>query len=356
MVSEIQVLAPRLPPDADAAQQLRNGYNVVRFPAFEPIANYPVARLWHVGFWRDLRRVAVRDSYDVLVSHTRFFFTSALALAYHRLTGIPWIHIEHGSDYVQLDSRLAGGLARTYDRLIGRRVLTQADLVVAVSEAVRRFVAELSGRHAELLYRGLDGAALAAAPPDAWVTERAAGRMVIAFVGRLIDGKGVADLICALAAVGDSRVLLCLVGEGPRRSALASLAAERGVGERVAFLGEQPEERVHRIIQASDIVANPSYTEGLPTAVLEAALCGRAIVATDVGGTAEVVKDQESAILVPPRDPPALAAALGALLADPERRARLGENARRAAATRFDRRRSAHCFMALASEVVDARG
>jgi glycosyltransferase involved in cell wall biosynthesis len=107
------------------------------------------------------------------------------------------------------------------------------------------------------------------------------------------------------------------------------------------------------LIRASDVIVNPSYTEGLPTSVLEAALLGRAILASDVGGTPEVVRDQESALLVPAGDVNALQRGLSTLLTDSQLRSRLGVEARVDAVRRFDRSVSARRFAELAGQLTD---
>jgi glycosyltransferase involved in cell wall biosynthesis len=166
----------------------------------------------------------------------------------------------------------------------------------------------------------------------------------VTFAGRLIDGKGVPDFLRAFASLERVPAMACVVGDGPRRSELESLAAELGIAERVLFLGGVPEQRAREVMRASDVIVNPSYTEGLPTSVLEAALMGKAVLATDVGGTREIVSDGESAFLVPARDVSALRARLGQLLADKKLRERLGRAAQNEASGRFDWETAAHRY------------
>jgi len=199
-----------------------------------------------------------------------------------------------------------------------------------------------------VVYRGVDRARLEAIPPSAELARLADGRVTVAFIGRLIDGKGVGDLIEAVARLDGERPFCAVVGDGPRRSQLESLARERGLDAEVAFLGYRTEEDVVAIVKAADIVVNPSYTEGLPTAVLLAALCGSAVVATDVGGTREVVEDGTSGLLVPPRDVGALSVQLARAAGDPDLRVRLGAAARDHASQRFDWEPNVDAFLALA--------
>jgi glycosyltransferase involved in cell wall biosynthesis len=344
-VDGITVFTPRLPPEGAAVEDRGDGYLVVRYPAFELIPNFPIPKLWRPEFWRALRAVDLRGN-DVFVSHTRFFLTSALALLCARLARRPLLHVEHGAGFVELDGWAPRAAARIYDLLIGRVLLRRADAVVAVSHAAADFVRRLSGRdEVTVIHRGIWMQRLDVLAPDEQVLEWARGRPVVTFVGRLIDGKGVPDLLRAFAAVEGTQAVACIVGDGPRREELELLAGHLGISERVLFLGYLPEERAWAAIRASDIVVNPSYTEGLGTSVLEAALMSKPVLATAVGGHGEVIADGVGGFLVPAKDVEALRLRLEQLLADPALRQRMGAAARAEAAGRFDWELSAARFV-----------
>ena len=343
----ITVFTSQLPPTAAAHEVLGPTLSVIRYPAIELIPNFPLPKVWTRAFWRALR-AAAPPSHDVLVGHTRFFISSALALLVARLARRPLIHVEHGSDFVQLGSHFTRLAARTYDLVIGRLVLRRADAVVAVSRAAAEFVGRLARRESQVVYRGIGPHRLEAVEPDQRISEFAASRTVATFVGRLIDGKGVSDLLRAFAALADSGCVLCVVGDGPRRADLELLAGTLGITERVLFLGYLSEPEALASIIASDVIVNPSYTEGLPTTVLEAALLGRVVLATDVGGTGEIVAHERSGILVPARDVAALSDALRRLVEDPALRERLSATAKRESSERFDWDASAEQFAELA--------
>lgn len=351
LVESITVLTSKVPPEGLAFEERAPGYCVVRYPAFELIPNFACPNPWRLAFWRSVRAALRPGEYDVVVSHTRFFLSSVWALAYSRAAGIPLIHIEHGSDYVHLSSSLHSRVARVYDLTLGRLVLHHANAVVAVSQAAADFVMELAGREAQVIHRGVDHERYDAVEPSAELTVAVAGRLAVTFIGRLIDGKGVADLVEAFTRLSGSDAFLCIVGDGPRRADLEALVRARGLADDCMFFGYREEVDALALIRASDIVVNPSYTEGLPTSVLEAALLGRAILASDVGGTPEVVRDQESALLVPAGDIDALRDGLSTLLADSQLRARLGAEARAVTVRRFDRSVGAHSFAELARQL-----
>lgn len=343
----ITVVTTRLPPEAPVFETTKAGVAVWRLPSVEAIPNFPVPQIWSPRLWRVLRRALSRRP-TVIVTHTRFFTTTLLGWAVARRTGARWVHVEHGSDFVQLGSRPAAFVAWAYDHTLGRLVLRRADVCVAISRAAAGFASELSGRAPTVLYRGVDVARLASARPDRELARLAGGRPKIAYVGRLIDGKGVADLLEALARMEGERPFCALVGDGPRRADLERLARARGLDADVRFYGYLPEDEALGIILAADILVNPSYTEGLPTAVLLAALCGRAVLATDVGGTREVIEHERSGLLLPPRDVDRLAADLARLVGDPALRERLGSAARADAASRFDWEPTVTAFLELA--------
>ena len=354
-VDGITVFTPWLPHEGAAVEDRGEGYVVVRYPAFELIPNFPVPKVWKREFWRALRSTRPAN-HDVVVSHTRFFLTSALALVCARAVSRPLLHVEHGSDYVQLSGRAPRVAARIYDLSLGRLLLRHADGVIAVSHAAAGFVRQLAGCDAEVVHRGMWAQRLDAASADEDVLEWAAGRPMVTFVGRLIDGKGVPDLLHAFAAVGGVQAVACIVGDGPRRAELEMLAERLGIAELVLFLGYLPEEQAWRVIRASDIVVNPSYTEGLPTSVLEAALMGKAVLATDVGGTSEIVTDGRGGLLFEAHDIDGLRSGLTQLLEDPGLRERLGSAARAEAAGRFDWPICAARFVEVARGLASSRG
>jgi glycosyltransferase involved in cell wall biosynthesis len=353
-VERITVFTPRLPHEGKSLEDRGDGYVVVRYPAFELIPNFPVPKVWKREFWRALRSTRPAG-HDVLVSHTRFFLSSALALACARAVSRPLLHVEHGSDYVQLSGRAPRAAARVYDLLLGRLLLRRADGVVAISHAAAGFVRRLAGREVPVIHRGMWVERLDVASADEHVLEWAAGRPVVTFVGRLIDGKGVPDLLRAFATLQAVPAVVCIVGDGPRRADLEMLSARLGISEQVLFRGYLPEEQAWRVIRASDVVVNPSYTEGLPTSVLEAALMGKAVLATDVGGTPEIVTDGTGGLLVEAHDIDALRSRLEQLLADPDLRTRLGSAARAEAAGRFDWNVSSIRFIEVARGLASSR-
>lgn len=206
---------------------------------------------------------------------------------------------------------------------------------VSVSEAVARSVWETYGVAGVVIRNGVDLARFATPTTTRAAWRRAngfeEGDLIVATAARLEDEKGPLDLLEGFARVagGEPRARLAWAGTGRRHADVLAAARRLGLAGRVRLLGQR--EDVAELLHAADVFALASRYEGLGLALVEAAAAGLPAVATGVGGTPEVVRDGESGILVPVRDPVALGRAIGALLADGDRRARMASRAREVA-------------------------
>jgi glycosyltransferase involved in cell wall biosynthesis len=133
------------------------------------------------------------------------------------------------------------------------------------------------------------------------------GRFVWLAIGRLEPAKDYPNLARAFASIAAQcpESILLIAGDGSLRSELEALVTAQGLGERISFLGVRSD--IPALMNAADAYVMASAREGTPTALLEAAATGLPVVATSVGGIPDVVLDQESGFLVPPRDHVSLA-------------------------------------------------
>jgi glycosyltransferase involved in cell wall biosynthesis len=312
-----------------------SGINVRRLPSWDVLSGrVPIPRPSILGL-RVLLEVCTRPP-GLVVSNTRFFPTSIIATVLAKLLRRPRMHIEHGSDFIKLDRPQLDAIIRGVDRLAGLWVLRTADACFGVSQAVADFACTLGARRCGVLYNGID---LTAPPEDGSPLRERLGvgpdELLVVYVGRLIEAKGVRDLLAARSLFGsDSRLHLAFAGAGPLAQELEALAAR---SPRLHMLGRLTQEEVRTLLAASDILCHPSaYPEGLPTVVLEGAAAGVAMVATPMGGTEEVVISGVTGLIVPASSPVALLDAIETLANDGTLRRTLASEARRRAETVFD--------------------
>ncbi|MBD3162427.1 MAG: glycosyltransferase, partial [Candidatus Eisenbacteria bacterium] len=254
-------------------------------------------------------------------------FTGRLAA---RRLGVRSVHTYHGLHYLHFRG-VRRMLYETADRLLA----PGTERIVCVAESdlrlARRHRLVVEGR-AAVVHNGIDPTPFAALP------RRARGEgtgPVVGTIGRLHRQKGHRDLVEAAVRVLEEEpsCRFTIVGEGEERGALEREIAAAGLGERFSLPGATHDATA--ALADFDLFVLPSLWEGLPLTLLEAMAAGLPVIASDVDGIPEAVSEGKDGLLVPPRDPAALARAILGLLRDPDRAARLGAAARRTVETRF---------------------
>lgn len=273
-----------------------------------------------------LRRAGVR------VVHAHFGTGAVQVLPVVRRAGLPLVVTFHGYDVM---SEPVGGSrrARRY-RADLVRVFDQAYALVAVSEVIRERLVELGAppEKVRVHYIGIP-VTEASEPPDV------GARSGVVFVGRLIESKGVEDLLRAVSLI-PSRPAVRIVGDGPEKDRARRLAETLGVD--ATFLGHLPPPEVARVLREAAVFCAPSRTsptggsEAFGMVYLEAALHGLPVVAYRHGGVPEAVADGVTGMLATEGDVEALSDLLAALVADPARADRLGRAGRQRVLTSFD--------------------
>jgi phosphatidyl-myo-inositol dimannoside synthase len=281
-------------------------------------------------YWA-LRRALRREKFDLLHYHWAFPQGLIVRLAKARKR-LPVVATYHGGD-VSVFTKGWGA------RLL-RGVASAADVIITVSRATRgallSVAPEMEAR-VRIIPSPIDGErfrAGAALPPPPGFPET---RPVLLCVGRMAREKGFEYAIEAMSWVRQShpQARLVMVGSGPEAPKLQALA-ETVLGPGVAYFpGFVPAEQLPAYYGQVDVFLLPSildptgWQEGLGLVIAEAALAGCPAVATRVGGTEDVVREGETGLLVPERDPEAMAQAVLKILSSPELRRRLAENGRR---------------------------
>jgi D-inositol-3-phosphate glycosyltransferase len=300
-----------------------------------PVAKDRLPR-WMGDFAIALSVAWLRDPPDVIHSH---FWMSGQAALRARPAATPVLHTFHALGVVKR-RHLGDGDPSPGERLrVERRIARSVDRIIATCCDELR---ELHGMGADpdrvdVVPCGVD---LDHFRPDGPREERT-DRPRIVVVSRLVARKGVDDVIRALAALPDAQLV---VAGGPRHDRLAAdpevrrlraVARQCGVGDRVRLRGALARTEVAALLRSADVVACTPWYEPFGIVPLEAMASGVPVVASAVGGMLDSVVDGVTGLHVPPRDPPALAAALARLLDDPELRQRMGEAGRRHAVDHY---------------------
>jgi glycosyltransferase involved in cell wall biosynthesis len=213
---------------------------------------------------------------------------------------------------------------KTRAQLTGQRLAYRAAHVVVANSSAACDQLALEGvdrGKLRVIANGLDAGRFVPAPPRPAIRR-------LAMVANLRAEKGHDTLLAAVPRIlaRHPGASVTLVGDGPRREALETLARALGVSAAVHFLGECRD--VAPVLAGHDLFVLPSRSEAFPNALIEAMATALPVVATSVGGIPEVVRSGENGLLVPPDDAPALADAIVALMDDPARAAALGRAAR----------------------------
>ena len=304
--------------------QLVRAFLTAGVPTFELAINMDLDP-WLVG--RLARLVRSRGAHAV---HTHGVHADLYGrLCLQGLDGVLLLQTRHNDDRFR---RL--WIMRLLNQWLARRCVR----IVAISDAVREFVCAVEGippRKVERIYYGLDAAPAPQNVADLRTELGWAGAPLIGFVGRLTGQKGVDVLLNAFAIVHRAlpTARLLLIGDGPQRAALAALAGGLQISAAVHFAGWREDARAQ--MAALNVLAIASRWEGFGLVTLEAMQAGVAVVASRVSALPEIVLDGETGLLVPAANAAKLAAALLALLQDPQRAMQLGENGRLRAAQLF---------------------
>lgn len=298
-------------------------------------AAYVAAPLALAAGWRAARQVAARHGATVMHGHWVIPGGITAALAAPRL---PLVVSLHGSDVYVAETMAPARAAARY--AFGR-----AGFVTACSDDLARRAVAI-GAAADRIATVPYGVDTSRFRPDerlrsAIRQELGIGERVPLAVaaGRLVRKKGFEYLIDALPRAPG--IVVAIAGDGTLREELRERARAAGVADRVRFLGNQTQDKVAELLMAADFAVVPSVrddsgnVDGLPNVVMESLASGTPVITTTAGGIGSVVSDGKTAVIVPERDPDAIAAALVRLERNPVERAAIGAAARAFVAARF---------------------
>ena len=291
-----------------------------------------------------------RDEADLLVCHG--YKADFIGWFAARRVGVPVIAVSRG--WTAHTSKV-----RAYEAL-DRRMLRRMDAVVCVSagQAAKVARAGVQPERLHVVHNSVDTTRFRTRDAAARVTLEGffavKPSVIVVAIGRLSPEKGFDQLIDAASMMVDteSRIGIVLIGDGPERSMLEQSVRRHGLESTIVFAGFRND--VDQLLPAADILAQSSHTEGLPNVVLEACAAAVPVVATDVGGTREIIDDGVNGFLIPAANASALAGRLANLVRSPELRRQMGERGRELVRARFSFARQAEEYQTLFAGFVPA--
>jgi glycosyltransferase involved in cell wall biosynthesis len=283
----------------------------------------------------------------ISILHTHGYKTDLLGWAGARGTRCRVISTPHGW------STQAGIKLKLYEAL-DRLGFVLMDAVVPLSADLYAELRGLPVRRGKLhlIENGVDLAELdtPAAPAAELTPWKESGCTIIGYIGQLIPRKGLDTLIRAFSALSGAKLRLCIVGEGPQRPELESLAARLGETQRVHFLGYRADRIA--LLKGFDAFVLPSALEGTPRSLLEAMAAGVPVIGSDIPGCRTLIEPGRTGLLFHFGDATGLAQALRRLLAETNERAARVEAAKDLVRTRFSAEQMAVRYAALYRQVM----
>lgn len=302
----------------------KDNIRIIRLPCFEILGEtYSIPKIFNYKYMA-LKRELLKEHYDVVFTNTRFFTSTFMGYKLAKKIKARLIHIEHGNKFVIHKNPLVTAAAWIYDQTWGRLVISNAEIVVGISKECVSFAKRLGAKKTVVIHNSIHTNQFKK------IITIKVKETTITYVGRLIYAKGIQHLI---EAVKDKETTIQIVGDGPYKKNLETLSKNLNV--KTHFLGRKDQKEIVEILSKTDIFINPSYSEGLPTSVLEAGAIGLPIIATDVGGTNEIIDNEINGLLIEPRSSVAIKNAL-AILEDKKIREQFSKNIKEKVLSNFD--------------------
>jgi D-inositol-3-phosphate glycosyltransferase len=319
------------------------GARVFHIPA-GPQAPYDKHRLFESlpEFTRGVQTIIERENIRYDVYHSHYWLSGWVARELQKLQPAPIVQMFHTLGVMKNQVAPSPANRESARRIsVEREIMQFADWVIAATPHDQQQMMDLYGASQNKIAIIPPGVNLDLFHPIevSGSPTHLPGDYTVLFVGRIDPIKGIDVWFRAMALVAQANPSLrghlcaCLIGgdvddEGLPDMELARLRAltnELGISDQVTFLGKRPQRSLPSYYASADVVVMPSLYESFGMVALEAMACGTPVVASNVGGLSSVVRHGKTGFLVPAREPQALAARLGQLLADPPLRKRLGE-------------------------------
>lgn len=265
-------------------------------PDWEVIPNFPLPKFRRLDFWDRVSYIYKTYKPKTIITRTRFFPSSIIWWVYAKKKWIKWVHIEHGSSYVSLNSKVSSNIAWLYDQIIGRYIFRKANILIPISKACQKFIKKFTNRKTDVIYRWIEISNLLNADVVN-LKKKYPNKIIMWYVGRLYKWKNIESLIGAYNQLDMSiknKIQVVIVGDGEDLERLKRISADFNI----SFFGWKPFNEALAIQQQFDVhlhVSSPGG--GISSSLLQAMALWCNIIATPYEWANEIITNHNGIIL-----------------------------------------------------------
>lgn len=318
--------------------EIYDGFVIYRIPCIEILPGQFALPNYFI-LWNVLKKLFKKNSYAFINTHTRFFesawWTPFIAKYFHTKS----VLTDHCADHPRHSSLMISWIAKWIDKIISPLLFPNYDLVTVTNKATQAFLVSLGCKNPELVYGGVDTRFFSTNRKNASKKIPHIKKpfhktdIIITFLGRMIYSKGPQILLeCAKTIIEKHpNVRILFAGNG---ELFMSLKAQKN--PHTFFLGELETLEIKELLAHTDILVHPSlHHEGFPNVLLEAGASGCCVIATNIGGTNEIIEQNKTGIFVEPTRE-SVSEAIEILVRDTKKRLQLGINLRKKVRSEYD--------------------
>lgn len=270
-----------------------NNYaKIYRLPTFKIFASrYPIVK--KNKRCKELLKLISRENIDSVILQTRFWTSSYIGSKFAKQNNIPMCVIEHGSSHFTVHNKFLDFFGRIYEHILTNLIKKNVKDFYGVSKKCNEWLKHFKIYAKGVFYNSIDTDEFNKYGEYIKKNDKI---IKITYAGRLLKEKGVLILLDCFNELSKevSNVELNIAGTGPLYS---KLKEEANKNPKIKILGNLSHDKVMKLLARTDIFINLSFSEGLPTSILEAGLMKCTVIATPVGGTTEIIKNKDSGVL-----------------------------------------------------------
>lgn len=277
-------------------EKVNKNLSILRLPTFKIFKNrYPILK--YNKKYKSIIHKLNSMKFDFVICNTRFYLTSIIGVKYAFKNNIPSLIIEHGSNHFTVNNKILDFFGAHYEHFLTNKIKKYTKNFYGVSERCNDWLKHFNIKANGVMYNSVDHNIFDTFKKQKFITEvEYKDKIIITFAGRIIKEKGIEILLKSFLKLQKkyNKILLFVAGDGP---ILEELKVKYNNAD-IIFLGKLNFDKIMTLYNITDIFAHPSmFPEGLPTTILEAGLMKCAVVATDRGGTVEVINNQEYGLI-----------------------------------------------------------